>query len=120
MDYVPTEVLTPRHRRAELRAAVLRAHPDHGGSREALEVALRALRADSEAPGRPPARSQRAARPRRPPPRPAQPPPQPHPGWSRLALGLLGKVAVGYALFLTVGLAFGFGLMWLQHTLLGM
>ena len=42
---MPVTPLEPRKRRAELRAAVLRAHPDHGGSRQELEVALAQLRA---------------------------------------------------------------------------
>lgn len=38
-----------QHRRAriaELRAAVIRAHPDHGGTTEALQAALAALRTE--------------------------------------------------------------------------
>ena len=44
---MPTNTLKSRQHRAQLRTAVLRAHPDHGGSREDLERALAALRAAS-------------------------------------------------------------------------
>ena len=70
-------VLSPaeirRTRIAELRAAVIRAHPDHGGTTATLQEALVALRAElhreahppvaSEAPPPPPARRPRAAPP---------------------------------------------------------
>ena len=39
-----------RARVAELRAAVMRAHPDHGGSTEALQAALLVLRAERQVP----------------------------------------------------------------------
>ena len=65
-----------RARIAELRAAVIRAHPDHGGTTATLQEALSSLRAERQrqeppliAPDVPP--SPPAWRPRRP-----QPPPQ--------------------------------------------
>ena len=62
-----------RTRIAELRAAVIRAHPDHGGTTEALQAALAALRAErrrSEGPlpPLPPARPPRRSPGRRPDP----------------------------------------------------
>jgi len=69
----PTE-----HRRArivELRAAVIRAHPDHGGTVESLQGALAALRSEQRRgtespPFTPPPASQRPHRPSRPSPAP--------------------------------------------------
>jgi hypothetical protein len=61
-----------KHRRAriaELRSALIRAHPDHGGTAETLQEALAALRAERSIPQvpnpEPPVPPQR--RPRRPP-----------------------------------------------------
>ena len=57
-----------RQRVAELRRAVIAAHPDHGGTAESLRVALAALRAEqrwkAEAP--PPTPPRAAQRPHRP------------------------------------------------------
>ena len=71
-------VTTPAaHRRtpiAELRAAVIRAHPDHGGTTEALQEALAALREERRQcevpppptpPARPPHRRRQPELPRR-------------------------------------------------------
>ena len=67
-----------RQRVAELRRAVIAAHPDHGGTAESLQVALAALRAEQRRkaevpPPTPPPAAQRPHRPSRPSP---APPPQ--------------------------------------------
>ena len=98
----PTE-----HRRAriaELRAAVIRAHPDHGGTAESLQVALAALRSEprrkAEAPPpKPPSAAQRPHRPSRPSP---APPPQTFRG---AAVGALKTVAWVYGVALPLMLA---------------
>ena len=100
------EVQNPsRHRRAriaELRSALIRAHPDHGGTAETLQEALAALRAERSRPlvpiTQPPAPPQR--RPRRPP----QPPPRTVQG---AAVGVLKTVfwVYGVALPITLGFA---------------
>lgn len=95
----------PKHRRAriaELRSALIRAHPDHGGTAETLQEALAALRAERSRPPvpitQPPAPPQR--RPRRPP----QPPPRTVQG---AAVGALKTVlwVYGVVLPITLGLA---------------
>lgn len=59
---------------AELRSALIRAHPDHGGTAETLQSALAALRAERSLPLVP--ISEPLARPQRRPRRPHQPPPR--------------------------------------------
>ncbi len=67
---------TPQLRRtriAELRAAVIRAHPDHGGTTESLQAALVALRTELSRPPMAATAERRSPRPA-PAPRPSQRP----------------------------------------------
>ena len=88
-----------RQRVAELRRAVIAAHPDHGGTPESLQVALAALRAEqrrkAEAPPpTPPLAAQRPHRPSRPSPAP------PSQTFRGAALGALKAVAWVYGVAL--------------------
>ena len=100
------EVQNPsRHRRAriaELRSALIRAHPDHGGTAETLQEALAALRAERSLALVP--ISEHPAPPQRRPRRPPQPPPRTVRG---AVVGVLKTVlwVYGVALPITLGFA---------------
>ena len=88
-----------RQRVAELRRAVIAAHPDHGGTAESLQAALAALRAEqrrkAEVP--PPTPSPTSNRPHR----PSRPSPAPLPQTLRAAaVGVLKTVAWVYGVAL--------------------
>lgn len=93
-----------RQRVAELRRAVIAAHPDHGGTAASLQVALAALRSEQRRkaaapPPKPPPAAQRPHRPNRPSP---APPPQTFRG---AAVGALKTVAWVYGVALPLMLA---------------
>jgi hypothetical protein len=100
------EVQNPsRHRRAriaELRSALIQAHPDHGGTAETLQEALAALRAERSRPLVP--ITEPSAPPQRRPRRPPLPPPRTVRG---AAVGVLKTVlwVYGVALPITLGFA---------------
>jgi hypothetical protein len=98
------EVQNPsKHRRAriaELRSALIRAHPDHGGTAETLQEALAALRAERSLPRVP--ITEPLAPPQRRPRRPPQPPPRTVQG---AAAGVLKSVLWVYGVALPLALA---------------
>ena len=92
---------TPQLRRtriAELRAAVIRAHPDHGGTTESLQAALAALRTELSGPPMAATAERRSPRPA-PAPRPSQRPAPMQGPFIRSAISL------GKAVFWVYGVA---------------
>lgn len=89
-----------RARIAELRSALIRAHPDHGGTAETLQEALAALQAERSVPSVP--KPEPPVPPQRRPWRPPQPPPRTARG---AAVGVLKTVLWVYGVALPITLA---------------